>query len=75
MTTPKIPKEIIEEIKLGEPMAIKKTVTLIQDTKHTKQFSIKLPIDIIEKIKWKAGDKIEIEIDNTMLKLKQVKVN
>lgn len=71
MGNPKIPEEIIEEIRLGEAKKIKKTVTLIGDT---KQFSIKLPKAVIEEIGWKAGDKIDIEIDNTNLKLKRVQI-
>ncbi len=70
---PRIPPEIIEEIELHEPESIKKTATLIQDTKHTKQFSIKIPNVIIEEIKWKAGDKIEFVIENEGLKLQKSK--
>ncbi len=70
---PRVPPEIIEEIGLKEPESIKKTVTLIQDTKHTKQFSIKIPAGIIEEVKWKAGDKIDIEIETDGLKLRKSK--
>ena len=62
MKKPVIPSEIIEEIELKEPKSLKKTATLIQDTKHTKQYSIKFTVEIIESVKWVAGDKIEIEI-------------
>lgn len=67
---PRVPPEIVEEIGLKEPVSIKKTATLIHDT---KQFSIKIPAGIIEEIRWKAGDKIEFEIENERLKLRKVK--
>lgn len=73
MAMPKIPPEIIEEIELQEPKSIKKTATLLQDVKHTKQFSIKFPAGIIEVIKWKVGDKICIEIEGDGLKLRRAK--
>ena len=73
MGKPVVPSDIIGEIKLKEPVSIKKTATLIQDVKHTKQFSIKFPIGVIEEIKWVAGDKIEIEIENDGLKLRRAK--
>lgn len=69
MEKPKIPPEILKEIGLQEPRTIQKSATLIQDMKHTKQFSIKFPAGIIEEIGWKAGDKIEIVIENGGLKL------
>lgn len=71
MNKPRIPAEIFEKIGLKEPESIKKTVTLIQDVKHTKQFSIKIPAGIIEEVKWNAGDKIDIEIENDGLKLRK----
>lgn len=73
MAKPRVPAEIIEEIELQEPKSIKKTATLLQDVKHTKQFSIKFPAGIIEEIKWKAGDKINIEIEEDGLKLRRAK--
>jgi len=68
MKKPIIPSEIIEEIGLKEPISMKKTVALIYDS---KQYSIKIPAGIIEEIKWKAGDKIEIEIEGAELKLRK----
>jgi hypothetical protein len=73
MGKPVVPSDIIDEIGLREPAPIKKTATLIQDIKHTKQFSIKFPTGIIEEIQWAAGDKIEIEIETGGLKLRKVK--
>ncbi len=73
MAKPKVPSEIIEEIELQEPKPFKKTATLLQDVKHTKQFSIKFPAGIIELIKWKVGDKISIEIEEDGLKLRRAK--
>lgn len=68
----KIPDEIISEIELQEPESLKKIVTLIQDVKHTNQFSIKIPASIIDEIDWNGGDKISIEIENGNLVLKKV---
>lgn len=73
MKKPRIPPEILEEIGLQKPSAMKKTVTLIQDSKHTKQFSIKFPVGMIEEVGWNAGDKIEILIENDELKLHNTK--
>ena len=73
MKKPRIPPEILEEISLQKPSTMKKVVTLIQDTKHTKQFSIKFPVGMIEEIGWNAGDKIEILIENDGLKLHKAK--
>ncbi|MFZ2412250.1 MAG: hypothetical protein WAW23_11815 [Candidatus Methanoperedens sp.] len=73
MAKPKVPAEIVEEIELQEPKSIKKTATLLQDVKHTKQFSIKFPAGIIDEIKWKMGDKISIEIEEDGLKLRRAK--
>ena len=73
MAMPKVPPEIIEEIELQEPISIKKIATLLQDVKHTKQFSIKFPAGIIDEIKWKVGDKISIEIEEDGLKVRRVK--
>jgi hypothetical protein len=75
MAKPKIPSEIIEEIELQEPKSIKKRAILLQDDKHTKQFSIKFPVGIIDEIKWKKGDKISIEIEEDGLKLRRDKGN
>jgi len=72
MNRPVIPSEIIEEIGLKEPKPISKIATLIQDKKHTKQFSIKFPTGIIEELEWGAGDKIEMKIENDGLKLLRV---
>lgn len=71
MEKPVIPPEILDEIGLKEPKAIKRTATLIQDKKHTKQFSIKFPAGTIEEIGWEAGDKIEIRIESDGLKLQK----
>jgi bifunctional DNA-binding transcriptional regulator/antitoxin component of YhaV-PrlF toxin-antitoxin module len=68
---PVIPPEILEEIGLREPKAIKRIATLIQDKKHTKQFSLKFPAGTIEEIGWEAGDKIEIKIESDGLKLQK----
>ena len=68
-----IPKSIIDEIKLSEPKPLTKTATLIQDTKYTKQFSLKIPISIIEEVGWKAGSRIAVQVDGNCLKLKQTR--
>lgn len=71
MEKPIIPLEIIKEIELQKPVSLKKTVTLIQDKKRTKQYSIKIPRVIIEEVQWVAGDKIDIEIEDIGLKLRK----
>jgi hypothetical protein len=71
MKRPVVPSEIIEEIGLREPKTLKKTATLIQDTKHTNQYSIKISTDLIESVNWIAGDKIEIKIENDELILRK----
>lgn len=68
----KIPDEIMEEIELKEPESLRKVATLIQDTKHTNQFSIKIPASIIDEIDWNGGDRISIEIEDGKLVLKKV---
>lgn len=73
MKKPVIPPDILREIGLQEPTTIQRVATLIQDKKYTKQFSIKFPAGTIEEIEWKAGDKIEIIIENDGLKLQKVK--
>jgi hypothetical protein len=73
MKKPRIPPEILEEIGLQKPSKIQRVATLIQDTKHTKQFSIKFPAGTIEEIGWNAGDKIEILIEDDGLKLHKAK--
>jgi hypothetical protein len=72
MGKPVVPSDIIDEIGLKEPTQIRKIATLIQDTKHTKQFSIKFPLGIIEETGWVAGDKIEIGIESDGLKLRKI---
>jgi len=57
-----IPDDIMDEIELKEPESLIKTVKLIHDAKHTKQYSVKIPTMFIEEIGWQAGDNIEIEI-------------
>lgn len=69
MGKPVVPPEILEEIGLSEPKTITKTATLIQDKKHTMQFSIKFPAGVIEEIGWTAGDRIEIRVESDGLKL------
>lgn len=64
-----IPDDIVEEIGLKEPTALKKTVKLIYDSKHTKQYTLRIPTGFIEKVNWGAGDMIGIEIENGSLKL------
>ncbi|NJD53872.1 MAG: hypothetical protein FIB07_13510 [Candidatus Methanoperedens sp.] len=71
---PRIPPEILAEIRLKEPVSIKKNVTLLYDA-TARQFSIKIPTGIIEEAKWKAGDKIDIEIDDEGLKLRKAKAD
>ena len=66
-----IPSEIIDMLELKEPKKLEKIVTLIQDTKHTKQFSIKFPVGFIERVRWEAGDKILIKIEMDTLQLKK----
>lgn len=73
MGKPVVPPEILEEIGLSEPKTIVKTATLIQDKKHTMQFSIKIPAGIIEEIGWAAGDQIEIRVEIDGLKLQKSK--
>lgn len=64
----KIPTDILGEIGLKSAKKIQKTVTLIQDVKHTKQYSVKIPVEYIEDIGWKAGDKLSIEVETDSLK-------
>lgn len=64
-----IPKDVVEEIGLKEPTSLKKTVKLIYDAKHTKQYTLRIPAAFIEKVNWGAGDIIRIEIENRSLKL------
>jgi antitoxin component of MazEF toxin-antitoxin module len=66
-----IPKDVVEEIGLKEPTSLKKAVKLIYDAKHTKQYTLRIPAGFIEKVKWKAGDMIEIELENGSLKLRK----
>jgi len=61
-----IPEDIIQEIGLSEPKSLKKIVKLIHDG---NQFSIKIPIVLIEEVEWQPGDNIEITIKNESLKL------
>lgn len=56
-----IPKEIIEELKLSESKPLIEITPLIQDIKHTKQFTIKIPFRIVDKLDWKMGDQIRLE--------------
>lgn len=64
----KIPEDILGEIGLKSAEKIQKTVTLIQDVKHTKQYSVKIPVEYIEDVGWKAGDKLSIEVETDSLK-------
>lgn len=64
-----IPDDVIEEIGLKEPVALKKAVKLIYDAKHTKQYTLRIPAGFIEKVNWEAGDMIGIEIENGSLRL------
>ncbi len=57
-----LPLEIIEELKLKEPKPLVEITPLIQDTKYTKQFTLKIPFRIIDKLGWKMGDRIHLEI-------------
>lgn len=66
-----IPDDIVKEIGLKEPTALKKAVKLIYDAKHTKQYTLRIPVGFIEKVNWEAGDMIEIEIENGSLKLRK----
>jgi antitoxin component of MazEF toxin-antitoxin module len=66
-----IPDEIVEEIGLKKPTALKKTVKLIYDAKHTKQYTLRIPAGFIEKVNWEGGDMIGIEIENGSLKLRK----
>jgi antitoxin component of MazEF toxin-antitoxin module len=66
-----IPKDVVEEIGLKEPASLKKSVKLIYDAKHTKQYTLRIPAGFIEKVDWKAGDMIEIELENGSLKLRK----
>lgn len=66
-----IPDDIVEEIGLKKPTSLKKTVKLIYDAKHTKQYTLRIPAGFIEKVNWEAGDMIEIEIENGSLKLRK----
>jgi len=72
MGKPEIPPEILEEIGLKEPAPIRRSATLLQDKKYTKQFSIKFPAGLIEELGWEAGDKIEMRIESDGLKLLKV---
>ncbi len=66
-----IPDEIVEEIGLKKATSLKKTVKLIYDAKHTKQYTLRIPAGFIEKVDWEAGDMIGIEIENRSLKLRK----
>ncbi len=66
-----IPKDVVEEIGAKEPTSLKKTVKLIYDSKHTKQYTLRIHAGFIEKVNWKAGDMIEIELENGSLKLRK----
>lgn len=57
-----LPPEIIEELKLKEPKPLVEITPLIQDIKYTKQFTLKIPFRIIDKLGWKMGDRIRLEI-------------
>jgi hypothetical protein len=72
MKKPVVPSNIMTEIGLKEPAQIRKTAPLIQDTKHTKQFSIKFPLGVIEETGWIAGNKIEFEIKSDGLMLRKI---
>lgn len=64
----RIPDDIMNEIGLKSAKKLQKTVTLIQDVKHTGQFSIKIPVEFIENVDWTAGDKLIIEVEIDSLK-------
>ena len=64
----RIPNDIIDEIGLNNAKKLLKTVTLIQDIKHTGQFSVKIPLEFIENVGWKAGYKLSIEVETDSLK-------
>ena len=64
-----IPDDIVEEVGLKEPTSLKKSVKLIYDAKHTKQYTIRIPPGFIEKVDWEGGDMIQIELDDKGLKL------
>jgi len=56
-----IPQEIIEEIELKEPKEVSKEVKVIY-SKHTNQFSIKIPSSISRKLKLKPTDRFEVTV-------------
>ncbi|MDE1873897.1 MAG: AbrB/MazE/SpoVT family DNA-binding domain-containing protein [Candidatus Micrarchaeota archaeon] len=70
-TKPEVPEEIVKELGLREAKPLEETATLIQDTKYTKQFSIKIPRRIISKLHWKAGDKVKLVVESGRLVLKR----
>lgn len=61
-----IPEDIIQEIGLSEPKSLKNTAQLIYDS---KQYSIKIPVILIEEMEWQSGDNIQITIKTESLKL------
>lgn len=70
---PKIPNDVIEEIKLKEPKSEKKVVKVSQ-TKSTNQFSIKIPSSISMELGLKKSDKFEINItDKNILTLTRLR--
>ena len=64
----RIPDDIMNEIGLKSAKKRQKTVTLIQDLKHTGQFSIKIAVEFIGNVDWTAGDKLIIEVEIDSLK-------
>jgi len=69
---PLIPEEIVKEIELKKPKKIPKEIKVIY-SKHTNQFSIKIPSKIVLELNLKPSDKFEIIVDdNKNMILKRV---
>jgi hypothetical protein len=71
MVKEKVPKKMVNELKLKQPKKLEEEVTLIEDSKYTRQFSIKLPARIMSTMGWQGGNKIIVTIDGKQLVLRQ----
>lgn len=67
-----IPEEIVKEIELKKPKKTPKEIKVIY-SKHTNQFSVKIPSKIVLELNLKPSDKFEIIVDdNKNIVLKRV---
>ena len=58
-----IPEEVVKEIELKKPKKISKEIKIIY-SKHTNQFSIKIPSKIRLELDLKPTDRFEVSFDN-----------